>query len=98
MDKGNCSACGRKIQKTTLNKCMYCGQGLQENQRFSEQELDNIREDKQRFRKELHQMNMERQKIVRQRENGGKDRDGYSPLDDFVSLETLSHGMDNFMK
>lgn len=60
MDKGNCSKCGQKIQKTTSDRCMYCGAPLELNQIFTEEEKEAINLSKKSLRKELHEMNMER--------------------------------------
>ena len=38
MDKGNCSKCGQKIQKSVSDKCMYCGAPLEAAQVFTEEE------------------------------------------------------------
>ena len=53
MFKGNCSNCGRKIQKTTTNKCMYCGTDLEPHQRFTQEEKRQILESKKELEKQL---------------------------------------------
>jgi len=53
MNKGDCSNCGRKIQKTTSDKCMYCGVDLEVNQSFTQEEKQQILEAKQKLDKKL---------------------------------------------
>jgi hypothetical protein len=60
MDKGNCSKCGQKIQKTVSDKCMYCGAPLEAAQVFTEEEKETISLNKKSLRKELHKKEMER--------------------------------------
>ena len=60
MDKGNCSKCGQKIQKTISDKCMYCGAPLEAAQIFTEEEKETINLNKKSLRKELHEKEMER--------------------------------------
>jgi predicted amidophosphoribosyltransferase len=60
MDKGNCSKCGQKIQKTTSNKCMYCGTPLQPDQAFTQEEKEEINLGKKVLKKELHEKEMDR--------------------------------------
>lgn len=42
MDKGNCTNCGRRIQKTTTDSYMYCGAELELEQRFNQEEKQAI--------------------------------------------------------
>jgi hypothetical protein len=60
MNKGNCSKCGQKIQKTISDKCMYCGAPLEAAQIFTEEEKEIINLNKKSLRKELHEKEMER--------------------------------------
>jgi uncharacterized membrane protein len=41
-DKGNCEACGQKIQNTVFDKCMYCGTALPKYQSFSAAEKEAV--------------------------------------------------------
>ena len=38
INKGTCQKCGRKILATVHDRCMYCGEPLPDEQKFSEQE------------------------------------------------------------
>ncbi len=60
MDKGNCSKCGQKIQKTTSDKCMYCGAPLKPDQVFTQKEKEEIDLGKKLLKKELHEKEMDR--------------------------------------
>lgn len=62
MDKGNCSTCRQKIQKTISDKCMYCGAPLEAAQIFTEKEKETITLNKKSLKKELHEKEMERLK------------------------------------
>ena len=42
MDKGNCYNCGRKIQETLLDQCMFCGTKLLDSQIFTYEEKQKI--------------------------------------------------------
>lgn len=42
MNKGNYSKCDQKIQKTTSDKCMYCGELLKPDQVFTQEEKEEI--------------------------------------------------------
>jgi len=53
MNKGDCSNCGRKIQKTTTDKCMYCGGDLEPTQSFTQGEKQQIHEAKKKLDKKL---------------------------------------------
>jgi glutaredoxin len=65
MDKGNCSKCGQKIQKTASDKCMYCGTALKADQVFTKEEKEKINLDKKLLRKEQHEKEMERLREAR---------------------------------
>jgi len=65
MDKGNCSKCGQKIQKTASDKCMYCGTALKADQVFTTEEKETINLDKKSRRKEQHENEMERLRQAR---------------------------------
>jgi hypothetical protein len=60
MDKGNCSKCGQKIQKTTSDKCMYCGTPLKPDQIFTQEEKEEIHLGKKLLKKELHEKEIDR--------------------------------------
>ena len=60
MDKGNCSKCGRKIQKTTSDICMYCGTPLTSDQAFTQEEKEEIEFGRKMLKKELLEKEMNR--------------------------------------
>jgi hypothetical protein len=66
MDKGNCAKCGHKIQKTTSDKCMYCGTQLEAGQIFTKDEKEKINLDKKLLKKELLEDEVERRRQRRQ--------------------------------
>ncbi|WP_413665436.1 hypothetical protein [Microbulbifer sp. CNSA002] len=53
MNKGLCHICGRRIQNTGFDKCMYCGVELLENQKFTESEKSLIEDKRKSVEKEL---------------------------------------------
>jgi DNA-directed RNA polymerase subunit RPC12/RpoP len=86
MNKGDCSKCGQKIQKTMSDKCMYCGAPLEAAQFFTEEEKETISLNKKLLRKELHEKEMERLR------KGRKSTAAFSGFDIEIGLGGFGDG------
>ena len=83
MDKGSCSKCGQKIQKTNSDACMYCGAPLKPDQSFTKEEKNEINLGKKLLKRELHEKEMDRIK------QGGK-------ISSATSIPDISFGDSSF--